>query len=163
MNYEERIDKIKAWFLADITTRFSTPSGVDPKITAKDTIEGVNSALPSKLTPEKLTFILNKTTSEIVRTAKTRTLPIVRDFASAVTAAAKIYSEANGEAAIEPSRTHKVSLGTHITAARIRAGEAISESYLRGTLKEELLNGTDITEKDLATYYKAVEQAARMQ
>ena len=96
MTYEERIEVIKAWFLSDIAPRFTNPSGVDPKITAKDTIEGVNSAIPSKLTPEMLSFILNKTTSEIVRTAKTRTLPIVRDFTTIVTIATAIYSEAAG-------------------------------------------------------------------
>lgn len=163
MNYEERIEVIKAWFLSDIAPRFTNPSGVDPKITAKDTIEGVNSALPSKLTPEMLSFILNKTTSEIVRTSKTRTLPIVRDFTTIVTTATAIYSEATGMGSTAPTHSSGASHSVAITAARIRAGEAISDTYLRGTMRDKLLSTTDITEKDLLPYEKSLAFAAYKQ
>ena len=48
--------------------------------------------------------------------------------------------------------TYKVN--THnIMAKRIKNGEEIGESWLKGRLKQELLDLTDITEQDFEKYY----------
>ena len=39
-----------------------------------------------------------------------------------------------------------------IQAKRIRNGEAVADMYLRGKLKQQLLDETDLTEADFAKY-----------
>lgn len=159
MTYEERIVIIKEWFVRDIATRFSTPSGIDPKIAASDTIEAVNSYIPTSVTPEAMGQLLASITKELARSARSRTLPTVRDFISAASDA----SQKRTAALTVTSEPETMSPYLRVTVARIRAGEAISDTWLRGTMRAELLSTTDITEKDLEPYEKYLALAAYKQ
>ena len=80
MNYEQRVEYIRNWFRNDMLTRFSPPTGADPKAVASDTIEAVNNNIPSNILPEQMNSILSSLTKNVVHSARSRTLPIVKDF-----------------------------------------------------------------------------------
>jgi len=159
MKYEERITIIKKWFKESITTRFSLPTGVDPSVVVNDTVEAINSYIPSSANKEQIGNILSSITKDVSRSARSRTLPIVKEFLDAT-----------------KSASNKLSVGPHspassdwdndtykITEARIRRGEAISEIFLRGTMRDRLLETTSIRDKDLEPYEKYLANAAHKQ
>lgn len=159
MTYDERLVLIKEWFVRDIASRFSTPNGIDPKIAASDTIEAVNSYIPASVTHETMGQLLASITRELARSARSRTLPTVRDFIAATSDAAQKRTDAR----TITTRTETIPPYLRITVARIRAGDAISDTWLRGSMREELLSMTDITEKDLEPYEKYLASAAHKQ
>ena len=148
MNYDQRISYLKNWFGNDILSRFNMPRDLDQKIIAMDTIEAVNNNIPSDVTPERLGQLVASITKELAQSATSRTLPSIKLFIDATRSASKRLREARTEA------THSsVGLDTlKITEARIRAGEAISDTFLRGTMREMLIAKTSITDADLAPY-----------
>jgi hypothetical protein len=148
MNYEQRVNLIKDWFRNDMLTRFTPPTGADPKAVATDTIEAINNNIPSNTTKEQMSNILSSLTKDIVHSAKSRTLPIVKDF---ITSTRKCTQTLRDMGSIGNST--EWSLDPFDTAARrIRAGEAVSEAYLYGRQKEELMRRTGINEGDIQKY-----------
>ena len=148
MNYEQRITVIKDWFRNDMLTRFTPPTGADPKAIATDTIEAVNNNIPSTINQEQMNNILSSLTKDIVHSAKSRTLPIVKDFIASTRKCTQAHRE-GGRIGIK----EEWSLDPFTTAARrIRAGEAVSEAFLYGRQKEELKRRTGINEGDIQKY-----------
>lgn len=148
MNYDQRISFLKNWFGADILSRFNMPRDLDPKIIAGDTIEAVNSNIPNSIDKERMGQLVASITKELAQSATSRTLPSIKAFIDATRSASKKLREARTEATHSP-----VGLDTlKITEARIRAGEAISDTFLRGTMREILIAKTSITDADLAAY-----------
>ena len=159
MKYDERINVIKKWFKESITTRFSLPSGIEPAIVFNDTVEAVNSQVPSSITLDKINIIIASVTKDISRSAKSRTLPIVKEFVDAT----KIASSRLSAATQGPPVTSYDHDTYRLAEARIRKGERISELFLRGTMRERLLETTSITAKDLEPYEKYLAYAAHKQ
>jgi hypothetical protein len=157
MDYDQRINHIKRWFKQEMTKRFSMPKELDPMAAATDVIEGINSHLPSKLNPQMMDMLLEKVGKEVTRNARSRTLPLPKDFIDACSKCVKTAGAAHTEASVS-----RIGLDTlKITEARIRAGEAISELFLRGTMRANLIANTSITDADLAPY--EVDSAAHTQ
>lgn len=148
MTYEQRIALIRRWFLADITTRFSMPNGVDPKVAATDIIEGINSNTPSQLTAEQIGNLLASITKEIARSAKSRTLPTTKDFIDATKAASQTRSQALGTTTTQNTSMDPLRLA----AARIRTGQPVGEDWIKGNRRELLIKQCGITEDQLAPY-----------
>jgi len=146
MNFDQRIAIITNWFKSDIATRFNAPVGVDPKIMASDCIEITNNSIPSGVTPERLRYILDETKKTLVRNAKTRTIPIAKDFSIAAQEVSKRMSPDE-----KPTQSEPLDELT-INARRIKARQPVSESYLRGNLLQELLNRKLVDEIDIAAY-----------
>jgi len=146
MNYEQRIAIIKDWFKSDIATRFTVPSGVDPKVMASDCIEILNSCIPPVKDIKRLKYILTETQKLLVKTSRTRTIPIAKDFS---TAAAEVIKR------LEPDQVntslHKLD-PLAIAAKRIKAREPVGESYLKGELLKALLGTKLVSELDIAAY-----------
>lgn len=148
MNYDERIQVIKDWFRNDMLTRFTPPPGADPKMIATDTIEAVNNNIPSNTTKEQMNNILSSLTKDIVHSAKSRTLPIVKDFIVSTRKCTQTLREAGSMA-----NSTEWSLDPFdVAARRIRAGEPVGEAYLHGRQKAELMRRTGINEGDIQKY-----------
>lgn len=148
MNYEERMMCIREWFRTDMLTRFTPPTGSDPKTIAADTIEAVNNNIPSNTTKEQMNNILSSLTKNVVQSAKSRTLPIVKDFIDQTRKSTQALREAHSgvfksEWSLDPF---------DVAARRIRAGEAVSEAFLHGRQKQELMRRTGINEGDIQKY-----------
>jgi hypothetical protein len=148
MNYDQRIAEIKEWFKADMLTRFTPPTGVDPKITATDTIEAINANLPSRLNTEQLRNILASITKDIARAARTRTLPVAREFINAASNASQVYRESHTEASQGNSGLDTLK----IMEARVKAREPLGDMWLRGSLRQQLIARTNVTEEELDRY-----------
>lgn len=146
MNYDQRISYLKNWFGTDILSRFNMPRDLDQKIIAMDTIEAVNRNLPSAINKERMGQLVAIITKELTQSASTRTLPNVKAFIEAARFATR-------GAAAGAAPTSSVGLDTYkINEARIRAGEAIPDTFLRGTIREQLIARTSITDADLIPY-----------
>jgi hypothetical protein len=152
MDYSQRITHIKSWFKSEVTKRFSMPKDLDAVTVATDAIEAVNSNLPSNLTPALLTLLLEKTLKDAMRNARSRTLPLPKDFAESAGRASKDA----GASLSAPSSDAKGIDTFKVTEGRIRAGQAISDIFLRGTMRKLLLENTSITESDLVPYELAI-------
>lgn len=156
MNYDQRISYLKNWLGTDILSRFNMPRDLDQKIIAMDTIEAVNRNLPSQINKERMGQLVALITKELTQSAQTRTLPNVKAFIEAARFATR---GAAAGAALTPS----VGLDTYkINEARIRAGEAIPDTFLRGTMREQLIARTSITDADLVPY-ESVDYTAHKQ
>lgn len=159
MDYDQRITHIKSWFKAEIARRFSMPKDLDPITAATDVVEAINSSLPANLTAEKMTSFLQSILKEVSRNARSRTLPIPKDF---IDAAGKVAKARSGDAGA-PSNSASYLDTLKITEARVRAGEPVGDTWLRGTMRQRLLDNTALTENDLAPYDSALACGAHMQ
>lgn len=135
MDYNQRVSHISNWFKADIITRFGMPRDVDPKVAAVDVIEAINANIPSPISAEQIGNLLASITKEVSRSAKSRTLPTVKEFIDATRASTQsrqiaTHSANSGSWHIDPLA---------IAVKRVRAGEAICESWLREPRRKELL------------------------
>ena len=148
MNYDQRMAYLKNWFGTDILSRFNMPRDLDQKIIAMDTIEAVNSNLPSGIDKERMGHLVAIVTKEVTQSAQSRTLPSIKFFIDA----ARSASKTQGAARTAASRSEVGLDSLKITEARIRAGEAISDTFLRGTMRAMLIAKTSITDGDLAPY-----------
>ncbi len=148
MNYDQRISYLKNWLRNDILSRFNMPRDLDQKIIAMDTIEAVNNNIPSNIDSERLSQLVASITKELAQSATSRTLPSIKLFIDATRSASKKLGEGRTAAARSPEGLDTLK----ITEARIRAGESISDTFLRGTMREMLIAKTSITDADLEAY-----------
>ena len=108
----------------------------------------MNSNIPSNLTKEQMDNILSSLTKDIVHSARSRTLPVTKDFIASTRNASQRLRESAG-AALDSSWSLDL---YQLTARRVRAGEAIAEAFLFGRQREELKARTGITDADLEKY-----------
>lgn len=148
MNYEQRTEHILNWFRSDMLTRFTPTSGTDAKVLAHDIVEAVNSNIPSNLTKEQMDHILSSITKDMVQSARSRTVPVAKDFIASTRNASQKLRESAG-AALDSSWSLDL---FQITARRVRANEPIAEAFLFGRQREELKARTGITDADLEKY-----------
>lgn len=150
MNYDQRMATLKLWFKEQIATRFTMPSGVDPKIAITDTLDAVNTHLPANLTPEQMGHLVATIAKEVARSARSRTLPQPKDF---ITAAA-IASRSHGEGGWSGAKGSDGSTYLDKIAARVAAGESIPQSWLSGQRRRDLL--TKVQPEALEPYDRTV-------
>jgi len=122
------------------------PRDVDPKIAAMDVIEAINGNLPSPITEERIGGLLASITREVARSAKSRTLPTAKEFVDAVRALTQSGQIATHSASNDSWRIDPL----EITIKRIRAGDSICETWLKGPKREQLLR--HVNESDLRPY-----------
>ena len=146
MNYDQRMAIISNWFKADIVPRFNMPRDVDARISATDVMEAVNSNIPSPTTPERMGNLLASITKEVARSAKSRTLPTIKEFVEAARISAQSGQTASHSANSDSWRIDPL----EITVKRVRAGEAICQSWLSGIRRTELLK--HVSEDQLQKY-----------
>ena len=159
MNYDQRIARIKEWFKSEVLTRFTPPNGVDPKAAAMDVIECVNANIPNSVDQTQLDNFLASITKEIVRASRSRTIPMPKDFIQA----AKNVSERRGDGPGPAISTSDDLDPVKLTERRVARGDAIGDQWLRGSLRQQLLEQTSVTEKDLEPYEKYIASAAHKQ
>lgn len=150
MTFDERMARVKAWMKSDVLARFSPPRGVDPAIAAKDVAEAVNRSIAGHLGPDAFDAMLTKILAEVVKQARGRTLPTVRDFTEAARACADSKPATPGTGRI-------VNLYA-LTERKIRAGEPVSDRWLKEPGRSELLANTSLTDTDLAPYIAQVQR-----
>jgi hypothetical protein len=147
MTYEQRIALVSHWFKTEIAVRFAMPNGIDPKMAAGDVIEGVNSQLPSSLTPERIGNLLSSVTKEVARSARTRTLPPTKDFVEATRATLQAHIAASAI----PTTPSSDNAPEERAARLIRAGKPVGEYWFRGAMRQQLRN-QGITEEEMRPY-----------
>ena len=146
MNYDQRMSVISNWFKTDIVPRFNMPRDVDARISATDVMEAVNANIPSPTTPERMGNLLASITKEVARSARSRTLPTIKEFVDAARISAQSHQTASHSANSDSWYIDPL----QITVKRVRAGEAICESWLTGIRRTELLK--HVSEADLRKY-----------
>lgn len=146
MDYNQRISHISNWFKSDIIVRFNMPRDVDPKIAAVDAIEAINANLPSPISAEQIGNLLASITKEVSRSAKSRTLPTVKEFVDAARASAQSRQIATHSADSTSWRIDPL----QIAVKRVRAGDALCESWLHGVRRKQLLE--HVSEDQLRKY-----------
>jgi len=157
MNYEERISYLKEWLGKDMLSRFNMPRDLDPKIVAMDVIEAINRNIPTNTTKEQMGNLVAFVTKEIAQSAKTRTLPSVREFIEAT----KKASESRGERRTAPTTTSLDEY--HLNANRIRQRGSVADMYLRNPHRKKLIEEYNLTEEDFYPYDQWLAQAAHKQ
>ena len=157
MSYDQRADRLKAWFKEDMLVRFSMPKDLDPKTGALDVIDCINSNLPSHVEKDKMDNLLSAVTREIVQSARTRTLPSVKEFSDVV----RKIAQSHGAPLTE--RSSPVADRYTATAKSIRLGLAISDSFLKSPSREILKEKEGITDLDLEPYDKYMHNTAHKQ
>jgi hypothetical protein len=163
MNYDQRISQIKHWFKEDIAKRFNMPRDLDPLVVATDAVEAVNSHIHSQFNEQQMSQVVAFITKDLVQSAKSRTLPTVREFGEAAMRASERVRASLSAMNPSPRGTTPADPTLLITEARIKRGESIPDTYLRGTMRELLLEKTSITAKDLVPYEKSLAMTASMQ
>ena len=157
MNYDDRIAFLKEWFKADILTRFNMPKDLDPKVVAMDLIEAINRNIPNNINQELMSHLSASIAKEVAQSARSRTLPTVKDFLDAAKKAAKSGVEPH----TEPART---SMDPYALAAqRIRSGAPVSDTYLKGPSRKKLQELQGVTDLELEPYLKTIHNTAHKQ
>ena len=146
MDYNQRISHISNWFKSDIIIRFNMPRDVDAKVSAMDVIEAINANLPSPLSAEQIGNLLASITKEVSRSAKSRTLPTIKEFIDAARASTQGRQTASYSADSTSWRIDPL----QIAIKRVRAGESLCESWLREPRRAEILK--HVTEQQLRKY-----------
>jgi hypothetical protein len=146
MDYNQRITLITNWFKSDMSVRFNMPRDIDAKIAALDVIEAINSNMPSHLDREQIGNFLASITKEVSRSAKSRTLPTAKEFVDAARISAHTPKISTHSAPKESGDNEPL----RIAVARIRAGEPVSDGWLFGDRRKQILK--HVTERELERY-----------
>jgi len=157
MNYDERISFLKEWFKSDIARRFNMPRDLEPTVVAMDIIEAINRNLPSKVTKERMSSLVAPIAKEVTQSAKTRTVPSVKEFMDAMSKVSKSHAEPHTDTSDDLPDPYQ------LNANRIRSGGAVGELYLRGKHRKKLIEEYHITEEELQPYDEWVANTAHKQ
>ena len=157
MNYDERISFLKEWFKSDIARRFNMPRDLEPTVVAMDIIEAINRNLPSKITKERMSSLVAPIAKEVTQSAKTRTVPSVKEFMDAMSRVSKSHAEPRTDTSDTLPDSYQ------LNADRIRSGVPVAEMYLRGKHRKKLIEEHNITEEDLHPYDEWVANTAHTQ
>lgn len=156
MNYDQRISYLKNWIKTDILPRFNMPKDLDPKIVAMDVIEAVNSNIPNGTDAKRMSQLVASIAKEVAQSARSRTLPPVKDFIDATRKATSAYADRSITTTTKPKiLAHKIS------ADRIRQRQPVSDYYITGTGRKILIEEYGMKNSDFEPYDVAL--AAHMQ
>lgn len=151
MDFETRSRMVKEWLRKDILPTFTPPSGVDKAKAAQDIADTVNNSLPRVETEGHFTYYLEEVAKRVTRNARSRTLPVPKDFVEACRYATK-------SRAIEAGTNTWSLCPYQVNAKRIKNKEPVSEYWLSKRGKAELLTHSDLTMEDFFAYPAAHEQ-----
>lgn len=153
MNYEMRMQMVRNWLKKDILPRFSAPSNVDKTAVLQDVAEAVNANLPRVDSGDRFNQYLGAVTKHVVYSARGRTLPPPKDFVGAC-------REATKAKAVGVSFKQATTFCPYkITEQRVKAGEAISSTWLTDRMLHELIANTNLTMEDMTPYIVAHKQS----
>lgn len=151
MDFETRSIMVKTWLRNEVLPTFTPPSGVDKAKAAQDIADAVNNSLPRVENKEHFTYYLEEVAKRVTRNARSRTLPVPKDFVEACRYATKSRALDTG--------TSTWSLSPHrINAQRIKNKEPVGEYWLGERGKAELLANSDLTMADFSAYLVAHKQ-----
>ena len=156
MEYEQRMSVIRDW-VGELVTRYERPSHLQHEKAAaelRDMAEDLNSEIPAGQNREQLNGILERTARQIRKRHRTRSWPTI----NLVVSAAKDSLPANLSTAAVKPETLRADRSQQIAARRIKAGEAVSETWLVGRDSETLLAEGLVTLDDLAPYREAIQR-----
>jgi predicted RNA-binding Zn ribbon-like protein len=147
LTFEQRMSAVKDWLKEDILPRFGAPPNIDKARAAQDVAEAVNANIPSTQTMDQFKSHLEKIGKRVIQNAKSRILPVPKDFIDACREATK--------SAAPVTRTESKLCPYEITERRVRAGEAIGSTWLSELCMADLISKTSLTMKDLEPYIAA--------
>lgn len=149
MTFEQRMSMVKQWLKDEILPRFTAPTNVDRVRTLQDVADAVNANIPSVQNMDQFRTHLESVGRKVIQNAKSRTLPVPKDFIDACRETTKSRNENAGPAKSSRSCPYK------ITEKRVRAGEAIADTWLSELQLEDLLANTSLTMEDMKPYIVA--------
>ena len=149
MDYDTRMSAVKNWLRDDILPRFTAPSNVDKAVAANDVAQAVNANVPRLQNIELFKSYLNDIAKHVTQAARSRTLPVPKDFIEAC-------REVTKRRAVNQGVTTNKKVDTYsITEKRVRAKEAISSSWLTEIGLQDLMSNTSLTLEDMQPYIDA--------
>ena len=157
VNYDQRISFLKEWFKSDIVTRFNMPRDLDPTIVAMDVIDALNRNLPNQITQERMSHLVATTAKEVTQSAKTRTLPSVKEFTDGLRTAMR------GDTRGATGPTRYVADHYAINAKRIAQCQAVPDMYLRDPHRKRLIKEHGLSEQDFEPYQHYLASTAHKQ
>jgi hypothetical protein len=157
MNYEMRMEMVRGWLKKEMLPRFSAPSSVDKGVALQDVAEAVNANLPRVDSGERFTHYLTGVAKHVVQHARGRTLPTPKDFIDACREVTK--AKAVGVSFKQATKFCPYK----ITEQRVKAGEAISSTWLTDRMLDDLIANTNLTMEDMMPYVVAHKQSGETQ
>lgn len=157
VHYDQRILFLKQWFKDEIVTRFNMPRDLDPTTVAMDVIDALNRNLPNQITQERMSHLVALTAKEVTQSAKTRTLPSVKEFTDGLRAAMK------GDTRGATAPTQYVADHYAINAQRIAQCKAVPDMYLRDPHRKKLIEEHGLSEENFEPYQHYLATTAHKQ
>jgi hypothetical protein len=149
MTFEQRMLVVKQWLKDEILPRFTAPTNVDKTRTLQDVVDAVNANIPRVENPDQFKSHLDSVGRKVVQNAKSRTLPVPKDFIDACREATKSKAISDGV----PKSVRFCPFA--ITEKRVRAGEAIASTWLSELQLAQLFANTSLTMEDMQPYIVA--------
>lgn len=151
MNFEIRTAMVKAWLRDQILPAFTPPSGVDKTKAVQDIADAVNNSLPRVENREHFAYYLEEVAKNVTRSARSRTLPVPKDFIEACRYATK-------SRALDVGTSVWRLCPYKVNAQRIKNKEPVGDYWLEGRGQAELLAHSDLTMEDFSAYPAAHKQ-----
>ena len=152
MDYDTRMMAVKQWLKDQILPRFTAPANVDRSIVAHDVAEAVNANIPRLDNIDVFRTYLNDIGKVVTQNAKSRTLPVPKDFIDACRIVTKSKAIAIGTSTVGKMCPYA------ITEKRVRYKEAIGSTWLTELGLADLLANTNLTMEDMQPYILAHKQ-----
>lgn len=154
MNYDDRMRQIRPW-VADMVARFDRPNHLThdkAEQELRDMAEDLNYSLPSKITADSLASTLDRTSRAIRMKQRTRTWPTIQMVISCARESLPKPDMLKPQA----PQSMQANMSDRINARRIKAGQAVAESYITGNGRDRLLDAKLIEAADLERYDQAI-------
>lgn len=149
MTYDQRIELIKNE-LMNILSSYAIPKHLEGDRAAQSEIQGIvrviNQKFSNNTNEEHMRGTMDRAMLKLKEAHKSRSWPTAADIIKAVTTS--MTTSFKGVEAGKPWKPDTL----EINAARIKNGEPVSETYIRGTMAQKLLDLGMITEAHLQPY-----------
>jgi hypothetical protein len=149
MTYDERIF-VLIGELAKILEGYATPKHLNTRAKEEDEARNIvrmlNQKFPNDTTEDHIRGTMDRAMLKLKEAHKSRTWPTAADISAAVSKSMTSASTRTVSGGPWKPDTLK------INAARIKNGEPVSETYIRGTMAQKLLDLGMITEAHLQPY-----------
>lgn len=149
MTYDQRIELIKNE-LMNILSSYAIPKHLEGDSAAQSEIQGIvrviNQKFSNNTNEEHMRGTMDRAMLKLKEAHKSRSWPTAADIIKAVTTS--MTTSFKGVEAGKPWKPDTL----EINAARIKNGEPVSETYIRGTMAQKLLDLGMITEAHLQPY-----------
>jgi len=149
MTYDQRLQLIKNELL-NILSSYAIPKHLESDRAAQSEIQGIvrviNQKFSNNTNEEHMRGTMDRAMLKLKEAHKSRSWPTAADIIKAVTTS--MTTSFKGVEAGKPWKPDTL----EINAARIKNGEPVSETYIRGTMAQKLLDLGMITEAHLQPY-----------